>query len=99
MKSENPAIKMLPGFITGVRVRCGKSNCQCSRGARHLAYYHVMYRSGVRVRKYVRHGQVPHMRAACKAHKDLQDQLRAGRAEYRRTLSRMRELLGIIRDE
>jgi len=35
-KNENSAIKMLSGFVASVRVRCGKSNCRCSRGVRHL---------------------------------------------------------------
>ena len=93
IKNENSAIKMLPGFVASVRVRCGKLNCRCSRGARHLAYYHVTYSDGFRFRKYVRRDQVADVRAACKAYRDLQTQLRAGRAEYRRTLNRMRELI------
>ena len=93
IKNENSAIKMLPGFIASARVRCGKPNCRCSRGARHLAYYHVTYSRGVRFRKYVRRDQVADVRAACNAYRDLQNQLRLGRAEYKRTLARMRELI------
>jgi len=92
-KRQNPAIKMLPGFIAKARIRCGKSNCRCTRGDRHVAYYHVTYDSGVRVRKYVRRNQVQAMRAACEAHRVLQAQLRAGRAEYKQTLAKMRELI------
>lgn len=98
-ENENSAIKMLPGFIARVRVRCGKPNCRCNRGARHLAYYHVTYSRGFRFRKYVRRDQVADTRAACKAYRDLQDQLRAGRAEYRRTLARMRELIRYLCNE
>jgi hypothetical protein len=92
-KSQNPAIKMLPGFVANVRVRCGKSNCRCARGDRHVAYYHVTYYSGVRSRKYVRRDQLPEALAACEAHRVLQAQLRAGRAEYKQTLAKMRELI------
>ena len=92
-KHQNSAIKMLPGFIASVRVRCGKVNCRCKRGTRHLAYYHVTYSRGCRFRKYVRRDQVADVRAACNAYRDLQAQLRAGRAEYKRTLAKMRELI------
>jgi hypothetical protein len=84
---------MLPGFIATVRIRCGKSNCHCAQGERHVAHYHVTYLAGVRVRKYVRRDGVEAMRAACEAHRVLQAQLRAGRAEYKRTLAKMRELI------
>jgi hypothetical protein len=90
---------MLRGFVTRVRVRCGKSNCRCSRGARHLAYYHVTYSSGIRVRKYVRRDQLAEVRAACEAHRDLQAQLRAGRAEYKQLLAQTRNLAKLISSE
>jgi hypothetical protein len=64
-ESRNPAIKMLPGFVATVRVRCSKANCRCTRGDRHIAYYHVTYCDGVRVRKYVRRGALEQMREAC----------------------------------
>jgi hypothetical protein len=97
--NQNPAIKMLPGFIASVRVRCGKQNCRCSRGARHVAYYHVTYSRGFRCRKYVRRDQVAAVRSACNAYRDLQTQLRTGRAEYKETLIRMRELIRHLCDE
>ena len=96
IENENPAIKMLPGFIASVRVRCGKPNCRCSRGARHLAYYHVTYSRGFRFRKYVRRDQVAELRAACKAYRDLQAQLRAGRAEYKELLAHARKLVKLF---
>jgi hypothetical protein len=99
IKTHNSAIKMLPGFIASVRVRCGKPNCRCSRGARHRAYYHVTYSRGFRLRKYVRRDEVAEARAACKAYRDLQAQLRGGRAEYKRTLARMRELIRYLCNE
>jgi intergrase/recombinase len=86
-------LRFLPGFITSVRVRCGKPNCRCNRGARHIAYYHVTYSRGFRFRKYVRRDQVAEARAACEAYRTLQGLLRAGRAEYKRTLANMRELM------
>jgi hypothetical protein len=90
---------MLPGFIASVRVRCGKSNCRCAREARHLAYYHVTYSSGVRFRRYVRRDQVADLREACEAHRALQAQLRAGRDDYKRNLANVRELIRSTRNE
>ena len=98
-KNGNSAIKMLSGFIARVKIRCGKSNCRCSRGVRHLAYYHVTYSSGARLRRYVRQEQVSELREACKAHRELQAQLRSGRAEYKNTLARARELVRMLRYE
>jgi len=92
-KTRNPAIKMMAGFVARVRVRCGKSNCRCADGDRHVAYYHVTYDGGARVRKYVRRDELAEVLAACEAHRQLQAQLRAGRGEYRQTLAKMRELI------
>jgi Family of unknown function (DUF6788) len=79
LKTYNSVIKMLPGFLASVRVRCGKPNCRCARGERHAAHYHVTYRGGVRVRQYVRRDDVAEIREACKANKTQRAQLRAGR--------------------
>ena len=95
-KPENPAIKILPGFIARVRVRCGKANCRCAFGARHTAHYRVTYSQGFRVREYVRRNEVDAVRAACEAHRVLQAQLRAGRAEYKELLSQTRKLVKLL---
>ena len=99
IKNENSAIKILPGFVATVRIRCGKPNCHCARGERHVAHYHVTYFGGARSRKYVRHEQVQAMRAACQAHRDLQAQLRAGRAEYKELLAQTRKLAKLLSSE
>jgi hypothetical protein len=96
---ENSAIKMLPGFVTTLRIRCGKSNCRCSRGDRHTASYHVTYSCGIRSRKYVRRDRLAEVLAACEAHRDLQAQLRAGRAEYKQLLAQTRNLAKLIGNE
>ena len=98
-ENQNPAIKILPGFIARVRIRCGKPNCRCNRGARHIAYYHVMYLHGFRFRQYVRRNQVEEMREACEAHRKLQAQLRAGRVDYKVTLARARQLARMLSNE
>lgn len=91
-KTINSAIKMLPGFISRVRVRCGKKSCRCSDGERHSAYYHVTYRNGRRFRKYVRRADVTEYCDACSSYKALRAQSRTGRAEYKLMLSLARHL-------
>jgi hypothetical protein len=99
-KNEDPAIKMvLPGHVTTVRIRCGKQNCRCTRGDRHVANYHVTYSSGARFRRYVRNDDVAQVREACQAHRDLQVQLRAGRAEYKESLAQTRKLAKLLASE
>jgi hypothetical protein len=98
-ENQNSAIKMLPGFIATVHIRCGKPNCRCTRGDRHVAHYHVTYESCARFRKYVRRDQLAEVRAACEAHRDLQAQLRAGRAEYKQLLAQTRNLAKLIGSE
>ena len=99
-ESGNPAIKMLlPGHVATVRIRCGKPNCCCARGDRHLAYYHVTYSSGVRFRRYVRRDEVAEVREACQAHRELQAQLRAGRAQYKESLAQTRKLAKLLSSE
>jgi hypothetical protein len=95
-KTQNLAIKILPGFVATVRIRCGKPNCHCTRGDRHLAHYHVTYDRGGRFRKYVRRDQLAEVLAACEAHKQLQAQLRAGRAEYKESLAQTRKLVKLL---
>ena len=90
---------MLRGFITRALVRCGKSNCRCARGDRHIAHYYVTYRNGARLRRYVRRDEVADVRKACQAHRDLQAQLRAGRAEYKELLAHARKLLNYSTSE
>lgn len=99
IENVNSAIKMLPGFVATVRVRCGKPNCRCTRGDRHVAHYHVTYNAGLRFRKYVRRDQLRDVQDACRAHRDLQAQLRAGRAEYKDLLAQTRKLVTLLSGE
>ncbi len=95
-KTQNSAIKILPGFVATVRIRCGKSNCRCERGDRHVAHYRVTYCDGVRSRRYVRRDQLAEVLAACEAHRELQAQLRAGRTEYKELLAQTREFIKLL---
>lgn len=90
---------LLSGHVATVRIRCGKPNCRCNRGIRHLAHYFVSYRNGVRFRRYVRRDEVADVREACKAHRKLQAELRAGRAEYKELLAETSKLAKLLASE
>ncbi len=46
------------GGIYIQRVRCGKSNCKCARGATHTAFYFFARRNGKLIKFYVRKADV-----------------------------------------
>jgi hypothetical protein len=48
------------------------------------------------LRKYVRRDQLAEVLAACEAHRELQAQLRAGRAEYKESLAQTRKLIKLL---
>lgn len=58
--------KVLPKTVSGIhnggvylqRVRCGKSNCKCSRGETHSAFYFFTRRRGKLVKIYIRKSQL-----------------------------------------
>jgi hypothetical protein len=89
-------IRLLPGHIERRSVRCGKANCRCARGKNHIAHYHVWKCDGVRYQRFVRKADVAGVRGACDEHRTLQARLREGRAAYRDTLRRGRELISFL---
>ena len=89
---------MLDGYVRAERVRCGKENCKCSRGALHGVYfYRYTWDAGRRRKSYVKRSEVEQVRAACAEYRRVQKQLRAGRREFRANLSRARELFSLLR--
>jgi hypothetical protein len=58
--------KMLPktiweisnGGIYKQAVRCGKSNCKCARGEKHVAYYFFTRRDGKLTKTYIRKAEL-----------------------------------------
>jgi allophanate hydrolase subunit 1 len=84
---------LLNGHIQKRRVRCGKANCKCTKGEMHTAFYHVWHTDGRRYQKYIRRSQVEQIRAACLNYRNLQIQIRAGRAEYKQLFARARALI------
>lgn len=50
------------------RVRCGKSTCRCADGEGHGPYHFLLWREGaIQRRRYVRHADVPAVKAVCDA--------------------------------
>ena len=98
-KTENSNLqpKILPGYVRAERVKCGKPNCKCARGELHgLYFYRYTWSDGKRSKQYVKQAEVSEVRAACAAYRDLQSHVRAGRAEYKRTLAQARELFRML---
>jgi hypothetical protein len=99
LKTKNQSLqpKMLDGYVKAERVKCGKANCKCSRGELHgLYFYRYTWHEGRRRKSYVKRSEVEQVRAACAEYRKVQRQLRAGRAEYKRTLAYARALLRML---
>ena len=93
-KKSNLTTKILPGGLERRMVRCGKDGCKCSRGELHGPYfYHVTTDGTVRSRRYVRRADVPEVKSACQAHRELQANLLAGRRSYKLLLAMARQVL------
>lgn len=96
-KNQNSPPKIFAGHVRQERVRCGRANCKCSRGELHGPYfYHYVWHEGRRSKMYVRPADVAETRAACEAHRRLQQELLAGRREWAATLRRARELFALL---
>lgn len=75
---------LLPGTIQLQWGRCGKTGCRCTRGELHGPYLARMWRESGKLRKaYVRPGDLPKVRAACRAHVAHRAEIRRERAEAR----------------
>lgn len=65
-KTEKVLPKTMSGTVHVQFVRCGKSNCKCSRGELHGAYYYHFVRVGGRLKKrYLKAADVEAMQSAC----------------------------------
>lgn len=84
----------LPGYVESQMVRCGKSGCRCKRGQLHGPYFYLYSWSyGRSTKEYVRLSDVAAAVSACQNYRDLQAQLRRGRAIYKALLARARGLI------
>lgn len=86
---------LLPGYVELRMVKCGKAGCKCSRGELHGPYYYHQTRAdNVRSKSYVRLADVRGVRRACQSYRELQAEIRRGRAQFKALMARARELWG-----
>jgi hypothetical protein len=86
---------LLPGYVEARMVRCGKKGCKCSRGELHGPYfYHLTRAVNVRLKSYVRLADERGVRRACQNYRELQADIRRGRAQFKALIARARELWG-----
>jgi hypothetical protein len=52
------AVEILNGGIYRQRIRCGKRNCRCANGERHIGYYFFTRSNGKLRKKYIRKDQL-----------------------------------------
>jgi hypothetical protein len=85
----------LPGTLVPTYKRCGAVGCRCARGALHGPYWRHQWREGGRTRRrYVRHNDVEHVRAALAAWREAHPPVSALR-EHLAVLRRLMRLLGV----
>jgi hypothetical protein len=85
--------KTLPGVVCAQRVRCGKPNCHCTTGERHLAYYRF-WREGGRLRKcYVKRADLAIVRACCQERQRARKALASAWAQWRQLVSIIQEIV------
>ena len=95
-KYENlsPKIAALPGSVCAEYVRCGRSNCKCSKGELHGPYYRrFWYAGGKRRKEYVKKADLEAVFAACLAYKQERIALRLQMSEFMDQWRLMRTLL------
>lgn len=95
-KAATKTTDLLSGHVQRRGVCCGKPNCKCTRGHLHIAHYHVWRCGGVRYQQFIRRADVPAVQSACDEHRALQAELRQGRAAYRDTIRRARQLFSFL---
>lgn len=77
------------GSLHRQRVRCGKINCKCTRGALHEAYYFFYWMHTRTLKLYVRRADVETVMAAITARRRRRAALRSEMDEARAFLRRM----------
>ena len=86
----------LPGAVSPMFTRCGKTNCRCTTGALHGPYYRRQWYAGGRLRSaYVRKRDLAAVQAACAVYRQERQQQRRA-LEYSRMS--FRELVALLRE-
>lgn len=98
-KTQKLLPKMLPGTVHAQYVRCGKTNCKCSRGELHGAYYYHFVRVGGRLKKrYLKTSEIESIQIACAARQREKRLLLSTTQSTWESLRELREALREFRD-
>ena len=95
MNSEKVLPKILPGAVCRQMVRCGRSNCHCTGGDKHIAYYRFWREGGKLHKQYVRKSDLAETREAGEKHREVkQQECRTNREAWKK----IRLCMAIIRE-
>lgn len=91
--------RALPGAVSPLYTRCGKSNCHCMRGTLHGPYHRRQWYEGGRLRSaYVRRRDLDAVRVACARYQqqryDEREAVRYSRMGFRELVALLREVEG-----
>lgn len=68
--------KISAGTVHRQLKKCGKSNCKCARGERHLSFYHFVRVDGKLKVRYLRKSEVAKVRLICLSRRQDQKTMR-----------------------
>jgi hypothetical protein len=75
---------MLLGVVLPQMIRCGRSNCRCSKGQPHGPYFYRFWRECGKLRKsYVKRSELEQVQAQCEARRQTRCDLRAAMEAWR----------------
>lgn len=77
--------ELIQGKTTELLVTCGKKNCRCRRGEKHLAYFLYVARGGPLRRIWIPKAELPKIRERSERYR----RFRATRAELNKTYKRL----------
>jgi hypothetical protein len=93
-KTENLLPQMMCGTVHQQFKKCGKSNCRCSKGELHGAYYYHFVRIGGKLKKrYLKAHQVKQIEQACLFRRSQQKEQRLNSINAWQQLREVRETL------
>ncbi len=79
--------------------KCGKPNCKCARGERHLSFYYFVRVDGKLKARYLRKSEVAEVRLACfvrrQDQKTMQTMARMSWKQFREVREELRELFNL----
>lgn len=86
--SKNREAWRVNGILKKEHIRCGKSNCKCTKGGKHGPYWHLVWRDGEKsCRRYIKRKNLDIVRAAIKRGHKWHDTLVNQRQRLRADIS------------